>query len=328
MKTSAILQPWFAGDFPEILAILLVLTVSAQSAEPQMYAVTFNDRKLLIVDTNTGAASMVTNLTIKPMDLAVSGGGLYILSDALGAQRLSEIDPLTGETGRQLTFTNIIAGGEGAFDFSTNGVAFASRSSSATGTVFRLEIASTNATLVTPEGGLSPSLDGLAFDSDGTLFGLSQNRGGHHALYHVNVDSGQTTLVGDLGVNFAANGLFVAGLAFAPDGTLYAALGGGTDSELYRVNKTTGTAAFVGSIGFPGVSGIRFYQPPPGPLTIGFAGPAVRVSWPHARGGVLQICQRLGGDWADAYLPVSTNGAEAVVFAPRDGTQVWFRLKQ
>ncbi|MBI5387682.1 MAG: hypothetical protein HZA90_23730 [Verrucomicrobia bacterium] len=327
MKTSATPARTVLSHLFLFLAALVAVAASAWAGSPQLYAETFNDRYLLTVDTNTGAGTLITNFSVKAMDLATYRGGLYLLSDFSGSHKLSEIDAQTGEILRQISFGHDFAGGEGAFDFRADGVIFATRSSSATGTVFRLETTRTNTVLVTPEGGLSPSLDGLAFDHAGTLFGLSQNRGGRHALYLVDPDSGQTTLVGDLGITFAAGGLVVAGLAFAPDGTLYAALGGATDSWLCRVNKTTGVATVVGSIGYPGVAGIRFYQPLPGPLAVRLEDGQVRVSWPHARGGILEFAARLGEDWAKSSLPVTTNGSEAVVLTPRDGEQGWFRLK-
>jgi hypothetical protein len=180
--------------------------------------------------------------------------------------------------------------------------------------------------LVTSEGGQSPALDGLAFDTNSVLYGLSQNRGGDFGLYIVNQLTGETALVGDLGVNFPLNGGALAGLAFAPNGDLYAALGNPADSNLYRLNKSTGVATLVGAIGWPGVSGLRFLNPPPGPLAIRNTGPDSTVSWPHARGGILEGATRVTGPWTNVVATVSTNGAEASVTFQRDGSEGYLRL--
>ena len=82
------------------------------------------------------------------------------------------------------------------------------------------------------------------------------------------------------------------------DGTLFAALGNPSESRFYRVNPSTGAATLIGSIGFPGVSGIRFFVPPPGPLAIAKQGELVRLSWPHVRGGVLETAGTVTGTWS------------------------------
>jgi hypothetical protein len=220
-----------------------------------------------------------------------------------------------------------IEGGEGAMDFSPDGTAVASKSSDNIGTLFRLALTLTNVTSITTNGGLRPSLDGLAFDSRGLLYGLSQNAGGF-TLYLVNTNTGVTTAVGSLGVTFPGTGGAVAGLAFAPDGALFAAAGNPTESRLYRVDKFTGAATLVGSVGFPGVSGIRFYVPPPGPLTISRADERLRLSWPHRRGGVLEAAAAVTGIWERITPPLTTNGTEASTLVSATNSNQYFRLAQ
>lgn len=312
------------------LALLLTpLTLSHLSAQAGgggavLYAVSFNDKQLLTVDPNTGAGTLVTNLgLVTPYDLAAYRGSLYLYrSSTANSQALAELDPFTGQIRRTMEFTNRITGGEGALDFDAEGWAVATKSTSQTGTVFRLDMATGALKLATPEGGLFPSLDGLAFDPQGVLYGLRQ---GGAALYIVNPFTGETTLVGNLGLTLSEPAS-VGGLAFAPDGVLYAALGGDTDSHLYRLSKATGVATWVGAIGFARVCGLRFFTPPPGPLLVRRAFPWLEVAWPHARGGILQTTDQLPGFWRDVERTVTTNGTEASVLVPWAGPRGFFRL--
>ncbi len=331
------MKTWFKHSLPVLPGLLTFLLAPwparAQATDgPQLYAVTFTNRQLLTLDTNTGAGTLIlTNLPYKPFDLTVFKGSLYLFASGTAGAKLTAIHPETGAILRETVFTNRdIAGGEGACDFLPDGVAVAAKANNTIGTLFRLEMFSTNLDLITPEDGLSPSLDGLASDSNGVLYGLSQGGGGRHSLYIVNTNSGETALVGDLGIIFPTDGLSVAGLAFAPDGTLYAALGASTNSLLCRVDKATGAATPVGLVGFSGISGIRFfkYEPPPGPLAVRLGRQEVRISWPPARGGVLEWSPSVEGGWSAADLSVSTNGTEAVVLAPAVGAQGFFRLRR
>lgn len=309
---------------------LLVLTVSHLVAGPtaRLFGVTFYDRQFLIIDTNSGAGTFVTNLPIAPLDMAATGGRLWLQFGASGVEKLRQVDAWTGATFGEKSFSTTVPGGEGAMDFARDGTAFAARSSENTGTLYRIDMALTNVVPITVNGGLIPSLDGLAFDTNGTLYGLSQNIGGTFTLYTVQTNSGTTTMIGGLGITFPTAGGAVAGLAFAPDGTLFAAMGNPTESRLYRVNRFTGTATFVGSIGFPGVSGIRFFVPPPGPLTIARSNGQVRLSWPHLRGGALESATSVTGSWSTAVLPITTNGVNAEALVPPDEPDRYFRLAE
>jgi hypothetical protein len=131
-----------------------------------------------------------------------------------------------------------------------------------------------------------------------------------------------------LGITFPGTGGAVAGLAFAPDATLFAAVGNPTESRLYRFNRLTGAATFIGSVGFGGVSGIRFIVPPPGPLAITRQGTFLRLSWPGPRGGMLQSAPSVKGIWTATTLPLSTNGTEVFTVAPADQNEKYFRLVQ
>jgi hypothetical protein len=315
MKTSVL----YAG-------FLLLVTLRTQ-AQPvaRLHAVTFYDRQFITIETDSAAGTLVTNLPVSPYDLATTDGTLWMLAGGSDVERLLQIDAWTGEILAEKSFASSVTGGEGAMDFAPDGTALASKSSENVGTLFRIDMALTNVAPITTDGGLLPSLDGLAFDANGVLYGLNQNAGGF-TLYTVSTNTGVTTAVGGLGITFPGTGGAVAGVAFALDGTLFAAAGNPTESRLYRVNKFTGAATLIGSVGFPGVSGICFLVPPPGPLAISRAGDQLRLSWPHKRGGVLESAAAVTGVWNSTTLPLTTNGTEAVAFVPRDEGQRYFRL--
>ena len=87
-------------------------------------------------------------------------------------------------------------------------------------------------------------LTDIAFNPTGSLYGISFTD-----LYSVNKNTGQTTLIGNLGsVNGTANAL-----VFGSDGTLYMA-----GSTLYTVNTITGASTSVGGIGFQSAGDLAF----------------------------------------------------------------------
>jgi hypothetical protein len=298
-----------------------------------LYAVTFWEQKLITIDTNTGQGTLITNLPISPRDLAGFRDALYVYGGAGQGVKLSQLDPLSGAILHQVTFTNKISGGEGAMDFRADGIAFITTSSGITGTLARLEMATTNATLVTADGGLSPSLDGLAFDAEGTLFGLTQNRSGAFSLCQVDQVTGATALIGDLGIFFSSVDGAVGGLAFAPNGNLYAAVGSSNASRLYLLNKGTGAATLVGLVGFAGVSGIRFFAPPresviPPNLAVQRQGNSVHLSWPTAAMDYqLQWTDSLAaGLWQTLTNEVQAVGVTNVVVDAISAAQRFYRL--
>jgi hypothetical protein len=142
--------------------------------------------------------------------------------------------------------------------------------------------------VIGPEGVV---MTDIALSSSGTLYGDS-----YGAFYTLNVDTGQATLVGPLGLAWLANALVVgptgtvygsgrsgptpgvlvtidpttgAGtevgsstfassgdIAFAHDGTLYMTSPGGTGDALVSVDPTTGAVTSIGPTGFSSVYGL------------------------------------------------------------------------
>ena len=114
-------------------------------------------------------------------------------------------------------------------------------------------------TLVGSSG--SNEVSGLAFDSAGTLFGVTGGSTGPSALITVNTSTGVGTLVGNIATGGGTGNNGFAGLAFDSAGTLFASGWSGT-GELWTLNKTNAAQTFVGTItGCTGnnfVAGISF----------------------------------------------------------------------
>jgi cysteine-rich repeat protein len=89
----------------------------------------------------------------------------------------------------------------------------------------------------------------LAFDSAGTLYVATTS------LYTVSLTTGARSLVGPI-----LGSVVIAGMDFAPDGTLYgvALRGTGADGGLLRINKSTGAGTLLFTTGRLNQQGIRF----------------------------------------------------------------------
>jgi hypothetical protein len=247
------------------MALLLGLMASSPArADFTLYGITFGlppatPGQLITINTTTGSGTAVGTLD-SPMasyGLAALNGNLYTYDQVASPNLVLQIDPTTGHT---LGSTDIGTGvliGEGDIAFRSDGTGFLYGDGSK---FFSFDLAAGTSTLINTGSFL---FDGLAFSGGGVLFGLSQGFGapnGQSSLYTINTTTGAVSLVGALNVPAAATEL-LGGLAFAPDGTLYAELSDGTTSStLYTVSTTTGQATLVGSIGFGNVSGIRFLE--------------------------------------------------------------------
>lgn len=100
---------------------------------------------------------------------------------------------------------------------------------------------------------IHPSGGDLAFDIDGTLYGVSdQFDGSNSRLVTIDPKTGADTLVGELPVPA------VFGAEIDLDGSLYIATAAGT---LFRADKDTATAQFLGVLG-RGTGGLAFSLTP------------------------------------------------------------------
>jgi hypothetical protein len=249
-----------------LLVALLGSWSWAPECRAELFGVLYSQNSLIRINETTGAGTLIGPLSngMTALDLASSGGNLFTFDQI--NDRVRQLDPTTGSTLATIDI-GIATGGEGGFAMRDDGTGFLSSTIGAVGTLWRFDITVPNSSLVTAADGLAPSMDGLAFDANGVLFGLSQGASdGGNKLYTIDPNTGATTLIGPLGVGSSALG----GLAFASDGTLYATISGdGISSSaaaiLYRLSTSTGAATLVGNIGFNSVSGITFAPiPEPG----------------------------------------------------------------
>jgi hypothetical protein len=92
------------------------------------------------------------------------------------------------------------------------------------------------------------NVHGLAFRSDGTLFGLDVT--GSDRLITIDPNTGAGSVVGNVGFGD------VRGLSFSPSGILF-----GSDiasDQLITINTTTGLGTAVGPVGYSGVIGLAY----------------------------------------------------------------------
>jgi len=85
-------------------------------------------------------------------------------------------------------------------------------------------------------------LEGVAYNSGGTLYGLDQLS---QSLYTINTTTGTPTLVGATNL---VPGSIEGDIAFSPGGTLYGIQNVSTDLQLFTISTSTGMATVVGSI--------------------------------------------------------------------------------
>jgi hypothetical protein len=221
-----------------------------QPAPYKLYATTFQaPDQLLSVDPTTGAGTLIGNMsTIFPFGLADRGTELYTF-DSFDANSIVKIDPATGNTLQKISINPPGITGEGGLAFRSDGLGFLTSAFGAAGQLWSFDIATASSTYIGP---VSPSMDGLDFNGSDVLYAIDQGlftAALPYDLYTIDQTSGATTLVGSTGVTVTGS---VAGLTFAPDGTLFAAM----NDELYTIDPTTAAATLVGPIGFLGVSGL------------------------------------------------------------------------
>lgn len=231
---------------------------SGASAADSLYGVTFGDGvakpRLISIDATTGAGSVVGPLSgtkVFSFGLGGADGKLYGYNQSV--DRIIRINPTTGATMSSFSSGFDIVG-EGGLDIAPGGKGFlAGAVRGVQGDLYRFDAV---AKTVSHIGLMDRVIDGLAQDSLGTLFGISQ---GVSDLYVIDTTTAAITLVGGTGVG----GSGLGGLGFASDGTLYAIIA----DALYSIDKTTGVATLKGATGFSGVSGLAILPsggvPPP-----------------------------------------------------------------
>ncbi len=218
-----------------------------------LYAITF-DEELLSVNPATGAGTLIGMLDTSMNGLGLSSQGNKIYTFDQNADRLRRLDPATGQTLRTIDI-GIATMGEGSIAFRGDGIGFMTRSMSSTGILWSFDPDVPCSTMV---GTMDVCIDGLGFNSDGLLYGLSQTSSDLYIIDQMNADF---SLVGPTGITSQT---FLGGLTFSSDGTLYAVL----NDSLYTLNPDTGAANLIGPIGYDKVSGLTATTPAPGAVLL------------------------------------------------------------
>ncbi|MDP9099002.1 MAG: hypothetical protein M3N48_08410 [Verrucomicrobiota bacterium] len=248
------LAPWFAS-----------LQAQTSGNNQVLFGLTFYQNQLVTIDTATGQATLVGTVddNITGYGLAAYQNGLYTYNP--NKNEIDQLSMVDGHVVARKPFNATAPKGEGDIVIrSDTGMGFVASALDENGnpthpfygfdvrTGTGVKIANTRV-----------ALDGLALDQSQTLYAVGQGDNGDSGtndpaqgdatLYTVNQLTGVLTPVGPLGVPQNSP---VAGIAFAQDGTLYAAI----DDQLYRLNKATGAATIVNAsspyFGVSSVSGL------------------------------------------------------------------------
>jgi hypothetical protein len=237
------------------LFLIMTLSLLAMNSVQAdfLYAVTL-DEELLSINPATGAGTLVGML-----DTAMDGFDLADLDTAIytfdqNADKLQQLDPATGRTTETIDI-GVVTSGEGALTFRSDGIGFLARSFGDSAILWNFDMTNPGSNFV---GTLEFGIDGLDFNADGVLYGLSQT---YYNLYIIDQSTAAPTLVGSTGL-VSLNVL--GGLTFSSDGTLYAAL----NDALYTLDPATGAATLIGPIGFNNVSGLTAVVPVPGAVIL------------------------------------------------------------
>ncbi len=230
-----------------ITGVMLLNTSAATAAEILLGVANFNTsstsgEQLVVIDRFTGAATPVGTLgsPTAPIGLADHGGNLYTYS--IHQERLLEIDPATGVTLATVDIGSSFTS-EGSITFRSDGTGFA-----ASGRLYSFDIDPPSSSDLGSLTGV-PGLQGMDFDASDMLYGLTHSfQTNTNWLYTIDETTLAVTPVGDTGITDPTT----AGMTFMSDGTLLAAMSG----KLYNLDKTSGSATLIGSIGFGLISGL------------------------------------------------------------------------
>ena len=277
--------------------LLLVLTGVASAtaiaqAEETLYALTAGlntSVNLLIIDTNTGAATIVGSVGSinAPSGLANRGSKLYTWD--MDTNRIVELDPATAQP---VAFIDIgipdsVEEGEGALSFRSDGTGFLASAilgffNFGSGTLYSFDIDAPSSTLITDQmtsvsGG---GLHAMDFDPSDNLFGISQLLSD---FYQIDATTGAATLLGSF---VQIGGTVFGGMTYRADGALFAVgfdVARGVGPKIYLLNPEEGSFTEIGpSTGIPfAIAGLSFLgeEPEPPTITQCLAPPSGLVAW-------------------------------------------------
>lgn len=184
------------------------------------------------------------------------------------------------------TNTSTLIGNTGVvmFDIALDPISGVLYGVSGGGTLYSINTTTAAASAIGPSGAF---INGLTFDSSGTLFGS-----GGTGLYSLNLGTGAASLVGNTGFNSSGD------IAFDSSGNLYLSATSGGADLLVAVNSVTGAGSLIGSIGYSAVYGLNFS----GGTLYGFT----------LDGRTLTINTTTGAGTQIALNSIPTNGADGV----------------
>lgn len=213
-----------------------------------IYATAQEGAVLVAIDPGTGAASVVGPLNVSgAFAMAARDDGVFFTVTDSGFTsnpnaRLATVNPRTGIAtafGQPFGVYLRMMG----LAFSKEGVLYGS--SPITQALYRMDLRTGLPELVGPFG-VNGVMD-LAFDAAGTMFANTQT-----AIFRVHPRTGAATLVTPV-----RGAQMLMGIAFDDNGSLYATTFA-AESELHRIDLSTGSATLVGRAGQPFVHSAEF----------------------------------------------------------------------
>jgi len=257
------------------VALLVLRSPSPAVARLLGVAPFFSPSLLIELNTNSGAATTIGDLgRTTPIGLtAAPSGTLYtVLASEPGANNLYVVDPLSGDATAEFSFTtpgrgivegDLAAAPDGQSIYLVTQEAF-----------YRINLVAQTLTEVGflkyqgSQLSFFINIDGLSFRGE-ALYGLVTEDNGqlggvlNDHLVTLDLTTLELTDVGPLGVDIG----FSAGLAYDPFLDAFFAAGDG-NSNLYRLNPTTGAATLVGAHNVREISGLTFVVPEPNVLAL------------------------------------------------------------
>jgi hypothetical protein len=212
-----------------------------------LFGVTWLGNQLVTINPATGEATIVGNLGegVFATGIGVSDGRLYVFDQV--NDRLREVNKVTGKLVSSIDIGVGNVSGEGALAFRSDGVGFLAvplnANNQPVNDLYMFTIAPNGSVgTSTRIGSTGIAIDGLAFNSRGTLYALAQ---GEATIYTINTQTAAATPVGTVTVGNAtiAKNSPIGAIAIAPPNPegveeIYAAI----DDRLFIVDPATARA--------------------------------------------------------------------------------------
>jgi len=219
-----------------------------------LFGSTAGNETLVMIDPSTGNATPVGSTAgfggITEVEFRKDG--VLFGSTGGGSSNIIVINILTGEP---TLLGQHIGGAVNGMEFSPGGTLFGTFITAPNTSSSFVSIDQTSGALTFIGTTGLDNIGGLAFDSDGILYGVTSGSSGGD-LVTIDTLTGAASLVGFSGF------LSVGSLEFSPNGVLYAGLGQNDPTNpgsLITIDEKTGIGTLVGASGFSTLSGLSFY---------------------------------------------------------------------